>query len=240
MRRESCVKRKTQYAIRNTESGFTLIEVLVAVAIIATIVSMVYGSYLAASRSAGLCKAKMALSKDTQKALQQMAGQIRCTYAGHVPRPSCLVPHHPKDDGRWTMDDGQDYFSGNYDDFRGQILHLVTTNAIFEDRNFADGLFEVAYQFDKSRGVLSVSQERFTGPSESISAERAWQPLPGNVKSVQLQFFDGKRWLNKWDFKDQMELPRAVKIDLIFQDENYRQCHYNTIVYVCCQKNIKN
>ncbi|MHC4632893.1 MAG: PulJ/GspJ family protein, partial [Planctomycetota bacterium] len=61
--------------------GFTLVEILVAMAIIVTIVSMVYGSYFATSKSAETCKAKMALSQQVRKVLQQMARQIRCSYA---------------------------------------------------------------------------------------------------------------------------------------------------------------
>ena len=214
---------------RAVKGGFTLVEILVAIAIIVAIVSMVYGSYLAASRSAEVCKAKMALSKDAQRALQQMARQIRCAYAG----PSESVSQRENKESESMPN----YFSGNSDDRRGEILHLVTTNAIFKDGGVSDGLFEVTYQFDQSKGLLSISQQRFTGTSKNISSNSTWQPLAGNIESVQLQFFDGKRWLNKWDFRDQTALPRAVKINFIFQDENYRQCNYTAIAYICCQRN---
>lgn len=214
---------------RAVKYAFTLIEVLVAIAIIVAIVSMVYGSYLAVSRSAEVCKAKMALSKDAQKALQQMAQQIRCAYAD--PTQSHSQQENEESESR------PNYFYGNSDDPSGEILHLVTTNAIFKDRNFSDGLFEVTYQFDKNKRVLSISQRRFIGTSKNIFARRDWRPLARNIESVKLGFFDGKQWLGQWDFKDREELPCAVNINLTFKDENYQQCHYGTIAYICCQRN---
>jgi type II secretory pathway component PulJ len=59
-----------------------LVEVLVAAAIIVTIVSMVYGSYFATAKSTEAYKAKMTLSGQTRKVLGQMARQIRCSYVG--------------------------------------------------------------------------------------------------------------------------------------------------------------
>jgi len=63
------------------KSGFTLVEILVAMAIIVTIVSMVYGSYFATSKSTQAYKSKITLSQQGRKVLEQMARQIRCSYA---------------------------------------------------------------------------------------------------------------------------------------------------------------
>ena len=64
------------------KSGFTLIEILIAVAMIAVIVSMVYGSYSAASKSTQACRARIALLQQMEEVLGEMSWQIRCSYAG--------------------------------------------------------------------------------------------------------------------------------------------------------------
>ncbi|MHC4596047.1 MAG: type II secretion system protein GspJ [Planctomycetota bacterium] len=216
--------------------GFTLVEILVAMAIIVTIVSMVYGSYFATSKSAETCKAKMALSQQVRKVLQQMARQIRCSYAdkaeeltdvaGTISREKSTVPEGPIN-----------YFKGAPDDLNGEILRLVTTNGLFCGPDQAKGLFDITYKFDKSSGTLSLSQRRFLHTSKKSVEQRSWRPLVRNVEYVELAFFDGQQWLNKWDFKQKKELPCAVRISITCKDENSRQYYYGTVAYVCCSGN---
>lgn len=195
----------------SNKDGFTLIEILVAVAIIAVILSMVYGSYFATSKSTQIYKARIALFQQGRKVLGQMARQIRCSHA--------------------------DYFNGDPDAQSGEILHLVTTNGIFVDQEPTDGLFKVIYKFDKSKGLLSLSQTRFVGTSEGLVKKREWQPIADNIDGIELTFFDGQKWLNKWEFKDKKKLPCAVKIEISSQDENYQRYHYGTIAHIYCQEN---
>ena len=196
---------------KSNKDGFTLVEILVAMTIIVTIVSMLYGSYFATLKSVRVYKSRIALSQQGRKVLTQMAQQIRCSHAA--------------------------YFNGNSGDTSGEILHLVTTSGIFRGQNQADGLFEVTYKFDKSRGLLSLSQERFVGVPEGVGRRRDWQPIVGNIEHLELAFFDGQQWLNKWDFKDKKKLPCAVRIEISYEDEDYQQCRYGTVAYVCCWKN---
>jgi hypothetical protein len=52
-----------------------------------------------------------------------------------------------------------------------------------------------------------------------------------------LVFFDGQQWLKNWSFNDKKRLPSAVKLDITWEDGNYRQYHYGTTVYVYCREN---
>ena len=221
---------------RGLLTGFTLVEILVAVAIIVTIVSMVYGSYFATSKSAQACKTRIALSQQGREVLGQMARQIRCSYVGSARKYK--YPTKPVSQQKEKIPENAiSYFNGNSDDPAGEILHLVTTNSIWGGQAPADGLFEVTYKFDKGTGTLFFSQERFVNAPQSIIEEKNWQPLAGNIECVELAFFDGRQWLPRWDFKEKRKLPCAVKINITCEDENYQQYHYGTIAYVCCRKN---
>ena len=218
------------------KKGFTLIEILVAAAIIVTIVSMVYGSYFATSKSARSCKSRIALSRQGRKVLGQMARQIRCSYVGSAKEyksPTRLVFQQRKK----IPEDVISYFNGNSGETGGEILHLVTTSGISEGQAPLDGLFETTYKFDKSIGTLFFSQERFIGAPKSLVENRNWQPIAINVESIELAFFDGQQWLHTWHFKEKKSLPNAVRINITFEDEDFRQYHYGTIAYVCCRKN---
>jgi len=219
---------------RSGKSGFTLVEILVAVAIIAAIVSMVYGSYFVTSKSAQACKRRIALSQEGRKLLGQMAQQIRCCYAGSAKQYKSSTSRVSQQ-REIIPENAVSYFSGNSGEIDGKILYLVTTNSILEQKS--PGLFEVTYKLDKNTGTLFFSQERFVDGPKSFIENRDWQPLAGNIESIELAFSDGRQWLHTWDFKEKRTLPYAVKINITCQDENYQQYHYGTIAYVCCRKN---
>lgn len=223
-------------------TGFTLLEILVAMALIVTIVSMVYASYFATSKSTQIYKARMELYQQGQNVLKQMARQIRCSYSGTDEKHT-----YASQQAEIPKNDVHCYFNGNPEEPTGEILHLVTTNGPLRDQKPAPtpvsrqedvgGLFDVIYKFDKNSGALFLSQERFIGASTSVVGKRNWRPIAKNVECIELSFFDGLQWLNKWDFKDNMKLPCAVKIEIICEDENYQQCHCGTIAYISCQAN---
>lgn len=222
---------------RLNKYGFTLVELLVAVALIAAILCMVYGSYVATSKSAQTCKAMVAASEQGRRTLEQMARQIRCSYAGTVDDHSETEPVEAgsKQSGI-ILEDSFSYFNGNSLAPRGEILHLVTTNRLLGEKQPADGLFEVTYKFDKRESLLSLSQREFIGTAKKTQA-RSFQPVAENVKSIELKFFDGEKWLRSWEFKDKKQLPYAVRIELDCEDENHRQYHYATVEHVSCQMN---
>ena len=217
------------------KDGFTLVEILVALAIIVTIVSMVYGSYFATSKSTQAYKSMINLSKEGRKVLEQMTRQIRCSYASKADKNTyqTSIPQQGKADPASEIN----YFKGNSDEPSGEILHLVTTNGFLVEQDPPNGLFEVTYKFDKNRGLLFSSQRRFASTTKSAAQKNKWQPIAEDIESLKLTFFDGQQWLDKWDFKDKRELPSAVKINITWEDENHRQYQYGTITYICCRKN---
>jgi prepilin-type N-terminal cleavage/methylation domain-containing protein len=220
------------------KTGFTLIEMLVAVTMIVTIVSMVYGSYSATSKSAEAYKARMTLADRTRSVLQQMARQIRCCYGGAPadstgPTKAALpkttaIPH-----GAWGLQSPVNYFKGGPSAPNGEILHLVTTSALSGEPP-GGGLFDAAYRFDKSTHTLFVSCTRFVQTPKGLVDERDWSPLIENVEHIELTFFDGRQWLGEWDFTRTKNLPAAVRIDIACRDENRRQCSYGTVAHICC------
>jgi prepilin-type N-terminal cleavage/methylation domain-containing protein len=217
------------------KTGFTLVELLVALAIIVTIVTMVYGSYSATSKSAQLCNAEIAVLQQERKVLQQMAQQIRCSYA-HADRvpADTAAPVSPKKEA--MPENTINYFRGDLDEPSGEILHFVTTHGIFVGRQ-EDGLFDVVYKFDRSTATLSLSQTRYVGKVKDIAERKNYRPLAENVETVELAFFDGERWLPKWDFAQKRKLPYAVRISITCKDENGRQYCYGTVTNICCQNN---
>ena len=211
--------------------GFTLIEILVAMAIVVTIVSMVYGSYFAAARSAETCKLKMTSSQEARAALKQISRAIRCAYAPAI-EESPDTPRGSRENQNTTVE-AVGCFEGDNDAPTGRILHLVTTARVGP----VDGLFDVVYMFDPVVNTLFVARSRFiqTKRDRQQDGYRDWLSLVENVEQIELAFFDGGQWLSKWDSQRTRQLPAAVRIRMACRDENGRSSSYGTVVDVCCR-----
>jgi prepilin-type N-terminal cleavage/methylation domain-containing protein len=215
------------------KAGFTLIEVLVAFAIIVAIMAMIYGSFRAISKSTRACETGLSGFQQVCKILDQMAAQIRCAYAAtaQVPVGAITATLGSKEK---LSEDIVSYFEGDPDNLSGDILHFVTTHRMFAGEQ-TDGLFDVTYKFDKNTGALSVSQRQFVGTLDNPARASGWRVLAENVESVDLAFFDGQKWLPDWVFKGKRRLPRAVKISITCEDENSRQYYCEAVADVYCQ-----
>lgn len=234
---------------RSAKTGFTLLEILVAVGIIAVIVSMVYGSYFAAARSTEAYDVTIKVSEQARQVLGQMARQIRCAYtpqsAHRVEQKQqtsaaleqSLRPEQPVSQHKSVVENVPDYFSGGVDGPSGKILQFVTTDGPSAGPQLANGLFEVIYRFDRSSRGLSLSQRKFIERLEGAADDRTWQPVLAGVERLEITFYDGQQWLTKWDFKEKRRPPEAVKIDITCEDKNYRRYRWATTAYVPCQPN---
>ena len=217
-----------------TKHGFTLVEILVAMAIITGIFVMVYGSYHAISKSARVCNERIATLDETRNALAQMARQISCSYTGRKETETSAGKAVFKKDKK-TLKELSTLFESDCDKVNGQILHFVTTISAFRNRQATDGLFEVIYRFDKNTGQLLFSQTKFVGSNTSPDSDRLWLPIGKDITAVELGFYDGREWLEKWDIREKLPLPYAVKVDITVEHENLRPYHYATIAPVYCQ-----
>lgn len=216
--------------------GFTLVEMLVATAIIATIVSMVYGSYFAASQSARVHKVRLTCSNSVHNALQKMAGEIRCAYAPASAESD--DPSRPDVQFAGGEDKGTKYlcafFNGNSGSQPGEILRFVTARTIGGRSNRQDGLFAVAYRFDETGGTIWVNRERFADQTDSGPDSGKWLLLVAGVTEVAIKYYDGLQWFDQWDFNQQKKLPVAVRIDIAAQYETSRTYCSSTVAYVYC------
>ena len=221
---------------KSNKNGFTLLEILVAMAIIVLIVSIVYGSYFTASKSAQACEARIASSQQGRVLLEQVARQIRCSYANYTEKYANPVKGAGQD-LKTVPENPVNYFICNPQNPNGEILQLVTTSSFWTGHNPDDGLFEVKYKFDKMNKLLLLSQRRFVEVPEGALEKGIWQQVARNIGRFELAFFDGRQWLKSWDFNEQKRLPLAVKINITCGDGNNQQFHYGTVAYVCCRKN---
>lgn len=210
------------------KTGFTLMEMLVALTIIVAILAMVYGSFAATTRSIEVSGARLARVERACFALRLMTRQVRCAYAPRSPSatsPGSQETGVARDFA--SMIDGAEasphapaaLFRGNCHDPRGEILSFVTSSGLGAGPDVPRGLFRVTYLYDRASSTLSIRRQEQADSSTDRSNPRHSDLLLTNVAEVDLTFHDGQQWQQTWDAVQRHELPRAVKVEITVTDE---------------------
>lgn len=216
---------------RAAQRAFTLIEMLVSLAIVASIVTMVYGSYAATSRSLDVYGSRMACSERAHLALRMMARQIRCAYL-----PPTTTPATRMDDTR-TVQFGQSdaAFLAEPSSLHGDLLNFVTTGGLDLESHHSMGTSRIAYRYEDSQDTLLICCEPFVQHTNTLKETSVWRPILTGLTEIQLKFHDGKQWQNAWDSRRAGRLPHAVRIAIGVADRQGLVHRYGTTVVVACQ-----
>ena len=187
------------------ERGFTLIEVLVAVSLLAILLTAVYGIF------GGVNSAKLRLDRDS--ADYHLARVIFDRFGRE------LHGAYFRSGDQTTM------FRGGINAQDEPFLELTTT-AVTLLSDTGSGISEVRYRLapdqeaDTGRQVL-LRGER-SRQSAAASADDRMMRLAPDVASLSLRFYTGGRWLEQWDAR-QSGLPQLVEVSLVVgQDEQQR------------------
>jgi len=211
---------------RNQKTGFTLLEMLIAVTLVVLIVSMVYGTYRATLQTVQPAREKGVLTRQACTLFTGMARQI----SGLYPFAAPSAPAVRQTENRMIQPAGPACLIGDSRQQQGQILSLLTTTGI-DAGDGENGLLRVEYRFDAAAGVLSYRQQRWLPTGEPTPDGGGDRPLAHHIKSIQLEFFDGKTWFDYWH---NTEVPAAVRIQVDFQGKSSVPLRREILVPVPC------
>jgi type II secretion system protein J len=183
--------------------GFTLLEVLIAVAIMAGIVTVIYMSFFTASRNVEQAEARRDATDLARTLLTKLSNEIANAYYSRsmtetffYGKKSSAEPDAPRFDN---------------------IAFTTLANNVQDEAE----LREVGYSFEeasekntrmlirKEKRDLSTSTPPLEGGEDSTLTDR--------IKSLRLRYFNGSTWTEDWDNRTQRSLqpPNAVEITLV-------------------------
>ncbi|HSW02352.1 MAG TPA: type II secretion system protein GspJ [Sedimentisphaerales bacterium] len=215
---------------RAAQKAFTLIEMLVSLAIVASIVTMVYGSYAATARSLDVYGSRMACSERAHLALRMMARQIRCAYL-----PPTAAHPTQTDVGR-TIKPAEPAaaFYAEPAALRSDLLSFVTTGGFDLGLDRPMGISRIAYRYEDAQDTLLIGCEPFVQRTNTLQETGVWRPILTGLTEIELKFHDGKQWQTAWDSRRAGRLPHAVRIAIGVADRQGLVHRYATTVPVAC------
>jgi len=218
-----------------SQKGFTLLEILVSVTMIALIVSIVFAGYLAIIKTTERGNTKLSSLKESRKLLTCLAGQLRCSYTDLE-----KVNKHRQNTNsqqRKPEENGViNYFTTETTE--QDILNFVTTNGTFSRHREIPGLWIMSYRLNENEGILYANRKRFIAGTKFRPEDKGWLPVAKNVNYLRLQFFDGERWVDSWDYMQKEKLPDSIRIELGFRGEDNQNYAYKTAVNTGCYQTV--
>jgi len=191
-------------------NGFTLIEILVAITILAIVLTSVYGIFGSVSA------AKTRLDRDStdyhtaRVVFDRFSRELHGTY--------------------YRSSDQTTFFRGGRDN-NGETFLELTTTAVTPLSAIGTGIAEVRYRLEADEEssnelMLLMRGEKPRQSSTMLHDDRMMRLAPG-IERLTVRFYSAGQWHNEWD-AGQKGLPQLVEITMIVSQEGDRQVPFST------------
>lgn len=205
-----------QQAMRSSRSGgFTLLEVLLAMAILAVILTAIYASFSTAGNNIGRAEA----IRDETDLARTLIARISVDIANAYPRQSGDFPAVPTIFyGKKEEVDGGD--GAGAEKIRHDSIYLTTLTNWHRRNSKEMELWEVGYFFkerpDGTGHALFRREKRELSKDVPVLEGGTEYEITDRVESLQLTYSnDGSTWTdNGWDSRSLLRLPKMVEIAL--------------------------
>ncbi len=205
----------------NNDSGFTLLELLLAVAIMSALLVGLYTAFFSVSGSQMRVESELEHTRQIRRFMDVVSTELRSSF--------------------YKKTNERTLFESEIFGRRGKELSSLGFTwfgypIIGKGRSPASELVAVRYYVEQGTGDGEGASD--TG----VLFKARWNPygeekegyaamVLENVESFALSFFDGKQWVKGWDASRENKLPAAVKIELTLRDGESLQS-FSSIVRV--------
>lgn len=203
---------------RSGEAGFTLIEILVGLAILAMLVGMIQGIYSSAARNREAAEAKTATVHASSSVMARMADELGAAFTAKARAD-------------------RTFFSITATDKGGSKLEFATLMPPVHGLR-AGGETRVRYETGdapkEEGGGIVLRRTEVDDLGKELDRDGVTYDMLKGITRFTVKGYDGKEWLEEWHDTDSSDpkLPLAVKIEVAWKEgENERAFETSATVY---------
>jgi type II secretion system protein J len=195
-------------AVLRAQKGFTLLEVVIAVAITAFLMAAVYGVFSSTSRARTKVEESSIRFHQARVFFERISRELR----GIV----------------WSSKDSNTFFICKVEDnsFK-EIVFTTAPDAAFGTAG-TDGV-TARYALEKDAGDLHTLYRTVSVAEGSASSEESRYTIVENISKLGFRFFREGAWFEKWNAEDEKQLPKLVEIFLKIESGE-QDLSFSTIV----------
>ena len=212
----------TRTRITDTEDGFTLMEVLIAIAILAIVLSTVYESFVQTRKAIGKTEASIEELRGVRAAFSRMMQDVSMAF---------LVKDNDRTFFKGTDDHSEGYPNDSID-FTSYSNRMRNKDAKESDQT------EVGYYMKRGNEGGSVLMKRvkrriddnpgYGGDSFEITED---------IVGLNFRYLDSGAWADSWDSSVNKTIPQAVEITIILKDSSGNEKTFKSIAEIPLGKN---
>lgn len=197
-------------------TGLTLVEMLVALAVLGIIMGAVYATHRAVTGSVLGLQPRMALDQNGRFFVQRLSRQIRCCYSGQPGRPS-RTRRSRSGIEEVAEEESAPLFRGGQTLTDDVLLAFVTSATGLNRASDSGHLKRVSYRLDAGQRALLTREDEYRQPREE--SDEGWRLILEDVAELEFEYFDGTDWQNEWDSDLSGGPPNAVRVVLVLESE---------------------
>ena len=203
---------------QRTESGFTLIEIMLAMAILATLMALTWGTVTSSFRFRRATLDKFDRYRTVQQAMDRMSREISMAFVTNIGQ----VPTNERGEVNYLTG-----FFGENDEIAFTSLAHVRTRT----DEAASEQCEISFRLDTQRGEDGDMHQNLVRREDATIDDKPEEggtlyPMLRDVERIRFEYWDPTReianeaWVDQWDAVNdhEGELPSRVRITLEVQD----------------------
>lgn len=212
-------------AYRNNESGFTLLEILIAVAIMSTLLVGLYTVFFSVSSAQARVESELEQTRQLRRFMDVISTEIRSAFYKEENERTLFEGKSLGRSSRERSSLGFTWF-GYPRVSRAEGTEARPASELISVRYYVKKVSDEEGEISNAGALYKTRWNPYEGEGSGYSAE-----VMENVERFALSYFDGNDWVSGWDASNEKKLPVAVKIELTLRDGESTQL-YSSIVKV--------
>lgn len=191
--------------ITDTDDGFTLMEVLIAVAILAIVLTTVYESFVQTRKVIGKAEASIEELRGVRAAFTRMMQDVSMAFM--------------------VKDNDNTFFTGTDDYSEGYATDSMDftsySNRIRNNDSKESDQIEVGYSLkrgNEGKAVLIKRVKKRIDDNPGYGGDSF--ELSEDIVGLNLRYLDEDAWVDSWDSRVNKTIPKAVEITIIVKDSS--------------------